>query len=610
MKLTNKHILWTILATAILLRFWNFWSLPFTHDEFSALFRLEYENLGDLIRHGIKEDGHPAGVQLFLYFWSSIFGTSEFAIKLPFMMMGTGSIYLVYLIGKRLKNESVGLISAAVLSGLQYTVMYSQIARPYISGMFLTLCMFLYLLKLAQDGDAKFLRNLILFSIFGALCAYNHHFSLLQAGLIGLFGFYFLNKKYWLKYSLSALIIFVLYIPHLPIFFYQLGKGGVSEWLNKPETDFLWNYLRYIFNYSWSLLLLISGVFIFSVYAGFMKEWRKVIVLFSLFFIPFFIGYYYSLKAEAVLQFSVLIFAYPFFIFALFTGLKEIDVKYNGLIVAFIIFLSSFSLINSRNHYQLFYESIYYMPVQENARLKVDAPVLLLGDENIYRESTKKSKRKNNPFIYLSEVNKPKKYIQVLDSLSQKNNQIAIAIQDYISPNYLSYAKNYFPNVKFKKDLFLGNYYILNKQKSEKVKASNIPMNKEAGVYQLSEDKVWGPSIELKYSDIIKGKRSILDIALSIKSPEQLKDLLIVTHIYSKGNKEIFWRATNCKEWENRKGIYYHSVRLNQNLVDEYPDAKIKIFLWNKGKQKLTLKDFHFSSRKGNPHLYGLIEEF
>jgi uncharacterized membrane protein len=609
LKLTNKHILWTILAVAVLLRCWSFWDIPFTHDEFSAIFRLEHDNLGDLISFGIKEDGHPAGVQLFLYFWSALFGTGELAVKLPFLLMGTAAIYLTYLVGTRLKNESAGLISAAILCGLQYTVMYSQIARPYISGMFLSLCMFLYLLKLAQEGEAKFWKNLFLFSIFGALCAYNHHFSLLQAALIGLSGFYFINKTYWFKYSVSALLIFILYAPHLHIFFYQLDKGGVSEWLNEPEADFIWNYTRYIFNYSWLFLSGAFGIFILSLYMGFIQEWKKIIVLLSLFLIPYLIGYYYSIKVEAVLQFSVLIFAFPFLVLGLCTGLKEMEIKFNALLVITILSLSSLTLINHRKHYQVFYESIYYLPLQGGAHLKTSAPVILLGDENIYRETAKKSKRKSKVFVYLSQVNSPKRYLQVLDSIAKRNNEIAIAKQDFISPNYLAYVKNYFPNLRYRKDLFLGSYYVLNKQTPLAKRKLTIPMKKEDGGRRLSADQEWGPGIELNYSDLIKNQGLIMDVNLFIKPKKELKDFLIVSHIYSKNNKEILWRATNCSEWENKEGKYHHSIRLSAEILRDHPDAKIKVFLWNKGKQNLDLKDFYLTTSKINPYLYGLIEE-
>ena len=65
-------VLVLILLFAAVLRFWNYFEIPFTHDEFSALFRTQFNSFSELIDKGIKIDGHPAGVQMFLYFWVKI----------------------------------------------------------------------------------------------------------------------------------------------------------------------------------------------------------------------------------------------------------------------------------------------------------------------------------------------------------------------------------------------------------------------------------------------------------------------------------------------------------------------------------------------------------
>ncbi|MCA1758857.1 MAG: hypothetical protein LC658_03725, partial [Bacteroidales bacterium] len=59
-KITNNNILILILITATILRFFNFNEIPFTHDEFSAIFRTNFKNFAELIEKGVKIDGHPA----------------------------------------------------------------------------------------------------------------------------------------------------------------------------------------------------------------------------------------------------------------------------------------------------------------------------------------------------------------------------------------------------------------------------------------------------------------------------------------------------------------------------------------------------------------------
>ena len=94
-----------IILVAAVLRLWKLGQVPFMHDEFSALLRTRFDNFHDFIQQGIMPDSHPIGVQLFLWGWVKLFGWSAFWVKLPFVLMGIGSIYLIYLIGRQWFNR-------------------------------------------------------------------------------------------------------------------------------------------------------------------------------------------------------------------------------------------------------------------------------------------------------------------------------------------------------------------------------------------------------------------------------------------------------------------------------------------------------------------------
>ncbi len=226
--MTNKKILFFILLVAAILRFYDYFSIPFTHDDFSALFRLNYDTFRELIEKGVKPDGHPAGVQIFLYYWTRLFGIKEWIVKLPFTIFGLLAVVLIFRIGKIWYNETIGLITAAYLASIQYTVMYSQIARPYISGLFLSLAMFYFWSLLIKNTDNKFNKNLLLFVVFATLCAYNHYFSLLFATIVGFSGLFFINKKYLPKYIAAGVAIALLFSPHLNI---SLAQFRMAVWL-------------------------------------------------------------------------------------------------------------------------------------------------------------------------------------------------------------------------------------------------------------------------------------------------------------------------------------------------------------------------------------------
>ena len=93
-KRLDYILLGVIMVVAAVLRLWKLGQVPFMHDEFSALLRTRFDNFHDFIQQGVMPDSHPIGVQLFLWGWVKLFGWSELWVKLPFVLMGIGSITL------------------------------------------------------------------------------------------------------------------------------------------------------------------------------------------------------------------------------------------------------------------------------------------------------------------------------------------------------------------------------------------------------------------------------------------------------------------------------------------------------------------------------------
>ncbi|HHL57783.1 MAG TPA: glycosyltransferase family 39 protein, partial [Bacteroidetes bacterium] len=204
-------LLLLIVIVAFLLRFWRFTDIPFTFDELSAMSRTVYDNFRDLIKYGvIEKDTHPAGVQVFMYYWIRMFGEAEWVVKLPFMLMGLASVWAAYAIAKLWFNATTAILTAACIATLQLFVLYSQIARPYASGLFLTLMM-VYFWSRYFLKDYK-LTDLVLFILFAALSSYNHHFSLLFAAIVGFSGLWFVSKDKRRAYVFAGIAIFILYI--------------------------------------------------------------------------------------------------------------------------------------------------------------------------------------------------------------------------------------------------------------------------------------------------------------------------------------------------------------------------------------------------------------
>ena len=121
-------------------------------------------------------------------------GYSELALRLPFLILGILCIPLAYKVASKWFNENVGLFVAAYFATSQYMIFHSVVIRPYIPGLFFSLCMLWYWSKLLFDSDYRW-KNIFLMGLFGALCAYTHQFSMFFAFLLGLAGLIIVNKN-------------------------------------------------------------------------------------------------------------------------------------------------------------------------------------------------------------------------------------------------------------------------------------------------------------------------------------------------------------------------------------------------------------------------------
>jgi uncharacterized membrane protein len=342
---SNNLIVLFLLIIGAIFRFYGFPNIPFTYDELSAWGRTDYSSFSQLINEGVRDDGHPALIQVFLFYWRKIFGDSEGSFKFPFLLMGIASIYLVFLIGKKWFNETAGILSATFITVLQYTVMYSQIARPYISGLFLSLLMVNSWTNFVFGKREK--KSLVGFIIYATLACYDHYFSLLFALIVGCSGYFFLPRKEWREYTAAGLIVFVLFIPHLGITRDQLKIGGVGGWLAAPNRYFFGNYLNYVFDFSWWVKGLVILLFVLSFFF-LSQEWKqknKIRIICVFWFLsPIIIGYLYSKYRNPLLQYSVLIFSFPYLLLFLFSFFRNLKPLIQFGLVVLILIVGSYSL--------------------------------------------------------------------------------------------------------------------------------------------------------------------------------------------------------------------------------------------------------------------------
>jgi len=618
-----------IFVVGIILRCWNFTNIPFTHDEFSALFRTQFNSFRQLIEQGVMPDGHPAGIQVFLYFWVKIVGFSEFWIKLPFLLMGLASIWLIWKIAKEWFSENVAILATSTLAFMQYFIMYSQIARPYISGLFFTLLMILYWYRFlfCSDGNKKLmLKNALGFVLGAVLCSYNHYFSLLMVVLISFLGFLYLKRDYFKWYIGSLFIILLLFLPHIYIFLHQLSLQGLG-WLGKPEISFFVDFIWYLTHFNvWVLCCFI--IFLFWILMRFIKSKfqfsRQQFIAFYLGVSSSMIGYFYSIYRAPVLQYSVLIFSVPFFFIFIFSFLNQVKQKYIYVISFIWSILLIYSLIFTRNYYHNFYKSIYKEAFKEIKDHQNDSTLILCGfPRNIGFYYQQKLGVKNTANIIYPYLLKSKKDVyDLLENPKYKTVVISTVTND--SPSLFAFCHEYFPYMEMHKFLDQGEIRILKKNSTIYTGYTYLNFNsfneKSAWHFSTANCKIdsigktyyvvdslqeFDVQFEFQNNNEIKKHSQIVDISAWVYLPENYKGN---AHLVASIEKDstLLWQGVVISEKEVPKSKWI-PVTTSLFLPDfKYPldSIKVKTYFWNPDHQRFYVSKTFFGIRNGNPKVY------
>jgi hypothetical protein len=640
--LNNYWLLVLIIGVGAMLRFYAVQDIPFTPDEFSALGRLNFDNIQDVLEFGVKPDGHPAGVQVFLYYWTHWFGRSEVLVKLPFLLMGVGTLYYAFAIGKKWFNDSVGLMVASFVAVLQISVMYSQIARPYGSGLFLCLAMVFYWTNIIQNTQKLKASDWLLYILFSALCAYNHHFSLLFAAIVGLTGLVIGTHKHRLQLLFAGILIFTFYIPHLPIFFAQLQTAGIGSWLAPPKSDFFVNYVSYLFHFSWVLVFFTIGLCSNILMYNFQSSRQKMAFVALVWFMsPFLIGYFYSIYRAPLLQYSVLIFSFPFMLFFLFGWAKELSIKKNAFIVLSILMVGSGTLIFERQYYKQFYYSemfkqhIVDIPSVLTELKKEKYQVIIANYPEIIDHYFEKYEWDFNFYPFIHQTNSINEIVALIDTCSA--DYIIYGGLDNQPKEIVQIIKAKYPYLVLKKDYIGSDLWVFstvnsssNSNESLHYFELNNSFNKvEEGWFgysdkdieqsmnnsfvKITSEQEFGAGTEVILSDHIQHKYDVVEANVTFKYIDSLQgEVMIVFDVFNE-NGNLVWRAGNSLDFiqsNTRKQSIY--LALDYNVIETTKNDKIvlKAYIWNKNKLNLKIDHFTISIRKGNRTKYAIWEKF
>ena len=606
-RITDLLILGIIFVGA-LFRIWDFWDWSFTNDELSALNRLDYNSFSELIEKGIWVDGHPALVQIFLFYWSKLAGTSALAIRLPFVVLSIGTLYYFKQLAQQWLNKSASIVALSIFAVSQLFVLYGQIARPYVVGLFFTIAFGHYWLKLTRNTFEK--KDLFLFLLMGFCCSLSHYFSGLSLAIFLVIGIFKVNKKRLFLYLSLCLALAIFFLPHLTITLNHFSIGGVG-WLPIPKVDFFVDFISFLFNNSIWFTLAVLSIFIVGIFLKMLKFPQKdQWILPLLFLAPYLIAYFYSIHKSPVLQNSVLIFCSPFFILFLASFIKE-KIAIRSLLVSCILIIAtgSYSLVIEQDFYSK-KNFANFKTVAEKSVQWTDE----FGKENVLRISNTNdpayldyylSKKDSSFNFHISRFDSLEVIAQARDLImSTKANYVLIAFANVPVPAEVhEYTKEYFPSIEKKERFFNSEAILYKKGKKKRNHSLNISKTSpDTTSYFLSSETEYALTHKDSVGGLWTSKNKYLTISAKLKSLKE--ENIILTVSIHRDNETIFWRGFDTKP-------YYSSLNEWNNFKCVLPlpgEAKssdlVKIFFWNPDHRELFIEDFEIANFDDSDYNY------
>ena len=119
-----------ITAIGFILRVWEIGTKGLWLDEAFSVW-LGWKPLGEMLSWLVRIDQHPPLYYALLHFWTKLAGDNPDDVRMLSAILGTLTIPVMFLLGRRLMGTSVGLLAALILALSPFHVRFAQETRMY-----------------------------------------------------------------------------------------------------------------------------------------------------------------------------------------------------------------------------------------------------------------------------------------------------------------------------------------------------------------------------------------------------------------------------------------------------------------------------------------------
>lgn len=336
-----------ILLLALLLRLWNI-NQSFWLDEAITATIARDLPIKEIFNQYLPLDNHPPLYLLLIRGLFQILPASEIVARIPSVIFGILSVYLIYLTAIEIINKKLAKIVALILATSPLAIYYSQEARMYSMVTFLAIGIIFSTIKYLKTRKLIYLISYFLASIVLIYTDYLPYLIFLVTNLVVIFW-----KKLSKAWIICQVLLVIPFLIWLPIFLKQFALGrhgrGTSEIFDVVLGKFNLQSLpitaekfvlgRVPIMENLNMILEIIPVLIFlilSVY-GLLKIERKYqVLLISWLLIPLVIGFFLSLFLPVFLYFRFL-FILPAFYLVVGLGIYFLKKKQRTILAIVLL---------------------------------------------------------------------------------------------------------------------------------------------------------------------------------------------------------------------------------------------------------------------------------
>ena len=333
-------------------------SFPFGINEF--LFTKDYQ--------------HTPFYFYFLHFWLKLFGSNEIMVRMSSVIFGIATIPLTYIVGRKLYDKNVGLISALLVTVSPLMVYYSIEIRMYAAVTFFAVLSMNYLLDYDEKGDKKSLIKLIIANTFipylliggivfyiGQVISFLIYLFVTQKEETQKIGKFIVYQVYQLILLIPYFVIAIYYAVqrhqfimfHIPPFEFMHFLGNLQNYFATKVGMLFWvNYAPVYINFLFFISVIIPIIyFINALIKAFKEKNSKLFMVFLTVIISYGIILISAIMKIVVIVPRYTIFIGPFIMILAAVGFSKLS-KWH--LATFLVFFSSLSI------FFLFHDDAYY----------------------------------------------------------------------------------------------------------------------------------------------------------------------------------------------------------------------------------------------------------